>query len=764
MFFFCSRSWPLGEARAAILAEWRREVNRTIGTTQTRLRDLAQDTVRETGQRVANNGRRVANTCIGTQVANNGKRVAAVEARTMRSLDMAVLLQDLDTLFSLHTSKKPAACSRIPIYGSAHGLTRGAMQTQGINWWQLPAAIPLIRLLSGAFQPALTMSQQQPQTEQEVLDILKDFTVDQRDRKTIESEWSQMEENTKTTNKVVVERRAKKDVKEPRRGSNSALRMLARREEKRKEMAARHSYKLKEFQASNGESHFIVVKSKKEEEKAKTTVLKDVEDFFADWRVNLQRRRAQRHPRSRKLSHRAERRQIIQSAVGPTPQTYAQALQRNLKSRAVEQPSVEEIFSSFNTFVEEEFNRICNDEPAAPQPATLDMGDIFFPFRHNFHVPTAQPEDVDILATAAMLPFAVAAVVVEPPFDCGQPTVLTAKPKSQPTRTAVTAEPAGCRQRPQHKQLMSPATTAKQVKAKKRLQQQPLKQQPQHELLIHAKKQLQQQPVQQPLKQQQQHELFIHAQKQLQQQPVQQQQQPRKQQQLQQQPVQQQQQPLKQQQLQQQPAQQHQQPLKQQQLQQKPVQQQQKPVQQQQKPLKQQQPQQELLIHSKKQALKPSQTCPKPVPAVATVLPSWHGRLGDQRLPAAKTVNNFCAELIFADWLQNFREPIIITTASQLIVNSGYEASFFVDWCHNFTEPAIAAPLLAETGSISPKSSFSGQKRRLHEEGKKKAEMEEEEESSKDERRVDYAKNVRIRDKKRTDVQRRSAGQRVAAK
>ena len=37
------------------------------------------------------------------------------------------------------------------------------------------------------------MSQQQPQTEQEVLDILKDFTVDQRDRKTIESEWSQME-------------------------------------------------------------------------------------------------------------------------------------------------------------------------------------------------------------------------------------------------------------------------------------------------------------------------------------------------------------------------------------------------------------------------------------------------------------------------------------------------------------------------------------------------------------------------------------------
>ena len=149
---------------------------------------------------------------------------------------------------------------------------------------------------------------------------------------------------------------------------------------------------------------------------------------------------------------------------------------------------------------------------------------------------------------------------------------------------------------------------------------------------------------------------------------------------------------------------------------------------------------------------------------MATVLPSWHGRLGDQRLPAAKTVNNFGAELIFADWLQNFREPIIITTASRIIVNSGYEASFFVDWCHNFTEPAIAAPLLAETGSISPKSSFSGQKRRLREERKKKAEMEEEEESSKDERRVDYAKNVRIRDKKRTDVQRRSAGQRVAAK
>jgi hypothetical protein len=53
------------------------------------------------------------------------------------------------------------------------------------------------------------------------------------------------------------------------------------------------------------------------------------------------------------------------------------------------------------------------------------MADIFFPFRHNFHVPRAQPEDVDIFATAGCLPFAPAAAAA-PPFHCGQPTVLTA--------------------------------------------------------------------------------------------------------------------------------------------------------------------------------------------------------------------------------------------------------------------------------------------------------------------------------------------------
>ena len=77
--------------------------------------------------------------------------------------------------------------------------------------------------------------------------------------------------------------------------------------------------------------------------------------------------------------------------------------------------------------------------------------------------------------------------------------------------------------------------------------------------------------------------------------------------------------------------------------------------------------------------------------------------------------------------------------------------------------PAAAGSSCGSSPSCSPKGSMSGEKRRRRkpEKEKKEEEEEEEEENSKDGRREDYAKNIRIRDKKRTDAQRKSTGKRI---
>jgi hypothetical protein len=421
-------------------------VNRTLGATQTRLRDLAQDKLRETSQRVE-----------GLAGGRQAGAAVPVEPQTLRSLDMAVLLHDLDSLFSMYSGMSDRILhNKIPIYGAAGPVSREKKEIgSALTPWRQPIS-PLVHLLRLSCELSGYIL---PQTEKDVVDVLRDFTVDQRSRKNIEAEWREQEEKkraqAKTTIQVGVVDKKKKEMKMPRRGSNSVLRMAARKEERRS------AFQLKEFQTRSGEKHFLVVKSKMAAAAPAAAHNRDVEDIFADWRVNLQRRRAQRRPRHRKLSHRAERRQIInaaKSASGHQQLTYAEIARRNLKR--VEQPSVEEIFSAWTAnlqelnalLVEQSADNNKNSVEAAAKNSkeklnSEDMADIFFPFRHNFHVPRAQPEDVDILATAGCLPFAPAAAAA-PPFHCGQPTVLTAlkgrdKPLKSPPASAVVRIEAG---------------------------------------------------------------------------------------------------------------------------------------------------------------------------------------------------------------------------------------------------------------------------------------------------------------------------------
>jgi len=134
-----------------------------------------------------------------------------------------------------------------------------------------------------------------PAEETAVAELLQDFIQDQAPYKSLLEEWFNAQNSQKRT--MQLKALAKREVKTPRRGSNSIMRMKERKEQRQMKQ-----YQLKEFE-NNGEKHYLVVKKK-----TKNT-MDEVEDIFADWNKNLSiiKRPRSSKPRQRKLSHRQER-------------------------------------------------------------------------------------------------------------------------------------------------------------------------------------------------------------------------------------------------------------------------------------------------------------------------------------------------------------------------------------------------------------------------------------------------------------------------
>merc|ERR1711936_1142617 len=218
-------------------------------------------------------------------------------------------------------------------------------------------------------------------------------------RKTILQEWSKMEESKKKAKASYM----KKDPKTGRRGRNSIQKMKDRKETKKSKQ-----FVFKEIE-NKGEKHYYIIKKEIEE----PSNMGDVEDIFADWNKNfahIKRPRSIR-PRVRKISHRAERKEMLKEAnkceeAIKGPLTYSQILRKNLKIPA-DQPSVEDIFGSWMKCVEK-MNRVQKDSNA--------------------------PEDVEIFKSWNFI-FGNDDIKTSPPsiaaFQCGKPTIPQVTQKVQ---------------------------------------------------------------------------------------------------------------------------------------------------------------------------------------------------------------------------------------------------------------------------------------------------------------------------------------------
>merc|ERR1711936_387221 len=265
------------------------------------------------------------------------------------------LMKDLDALYAKYNLINNL--NKIPIYN---------VQNDALNKMNNHSPFPWYKQLGLPVQRSMfdcpTPMRQNEGSNKNILSLLHDFVSDQKSQKSIMEEWKKYEESRKKKVPTV-----KKEAKTTRRGRDSVQKM-------------------------------------KEVEEPQVM---EVEDIFADWNKNLREIKRPRKitPRIRKISHRAERKEMLKEAKNEAekaqgPLTYSQMLKKNLKI-AVESPPVEEMFGPWMKNVEKMYK---------PSKATNAADDLEVFKNWNFIF-----EDKPVPVSITAPPLAA--------LECGQPTV-----------------------------------------------------------------------------------------------------------------------------------------------------------------------------------------------------------------------------------------------------------------------------------------------------------------------------------------------------
>jgi len=373
------------QARCEIISEWKNDITAAIDATHKKLNNLGDEKVKGTDEAVK---------AVGVFPDNNGNNCTTV------SLDFNTLMRDLDALYAKYNLINNM--NKIPIYNVQNDALNKMTNHTPFPWYKqfgLPAQTSMFDYP--------TPTNQTNVNNKNILSLLHDFVSDQKSQKSIMDEWKKYEESRKK--KVVPA--VKKEVKTTRRGRDSVQKMKERREVRKYKQ-----YLLREI-VRKGETHFYLMKKEVEEPQSL-----EVEDIFADWNKNLREIKRPRKltPRVRKISHRAERKEMLKDAKNKAekaqgPLTYSQMLKKNLKI-PVESPPVEEMFGPWMKNVEKMY------KPSKATNAADDL-EVFKNWNFIFEDKT-NPVSITAPPLAAL--------------ECGQPTVprVTSKTSKVPDKTS----------------------------------------------------------------------------------------------------------------------------------------------------------------------------------------------------------------------------------------------------------------------------------------------------------------------------------------
>merc|ERR1719297_448631 len=262
------------QARCQILSEWEGEVSRAMAAAHAQLSTLGQERAASAGEAVR---------------ALAPATAASPPPCTTVSLDFETLMRDLDTLYSKYS--RMDRVNKVPIYNVQKDVMN--MSHSPFPWWK-----PLSTYSEMINFPQPVLPTEHCQGNQKLLSLLHDFVADQKSQKTIMEDWKKMEESKK---KMANSKKESKS-KLTRRGRDSVQKMKERREIRKYKQ-----FLLKEI-VKKGETHYYVMKKEIAEPQNV-----EVEDLFEDWKHNLTpiKRPIKLTPRARKISHRAERKEML---------------------------------------------------------------------------------------------------------------------------------------------------------------------------------------------------------------------------------------------------------------------------------------------------------------------------------------------------------------------------------------------------------------------------------------------------------------------
>jgi len=370
-------SKSIEKAKSQILAEWKDDINKAIDATHTKLNDLGNEKLKET-------------TIVAMSLTPEAIKTEAAGKNDCKTVDtclnLKTLMAELDILYQRYNGNT-VGLTKVPIYNVQCNEIPKA-RNAAFPWWK--PICTLAQMVDFPRHLAVTGSEE----KKDYTSLLKDFIADQKSRKSIIQDWNKMEDNKKKAKASLM----KKESKTARRGRNSTQKMKERRDIKKC-----RQFLLKEIE-NQGEKHYYVMKKDINEPSNMTAV----EDIFADWSSNFARIKRPRtiKPRTRKISHRAERKEMVKEAkmaeeVVQGPLTYSQMVRKNLKIPQ-DGPSVEEIFGTWMKCIDK-----MNKVPRITNEA--DDVEVFKSWNFIFGSNEVKP--------AAICPPPISA------FECGQPTI-----------------------------------------------------------------------------------------------------------------------------------------------------------------------------------------------------------------------------------------------------------------------------------------------------------------------------------------------------
>jgi len=353
------------QAKTEIAKDWKIDFQKAFGTTHAKLEKLAGDKTKEVESLAKINIKE-------KEINKNKKKVINIEFNNNEHSknessygNLKDLIKELDRMCNILQGDSPTIHS-IPIYSKeARGQLLPAYNNE---WLDLQRSL----LYHGDINIYLN-------NRQSFLDVLEDFKIKfyNTNEKLKKSPGNRLEH----TNAV-----------------KAQTRMLERKEE----------HLLKQFK-ENGQDRYLIIKKK--QPLINNDFKMDCEDYFKDWKFNLENKNtfeqrkkaamAARKTRTRKLSNRALRKELLKEIdqdEKKKPLSYSDIVKKNLKA------PMEDIFEAWRDYLQE-LDDIINDESRT----SFSKGDSV----------------EDILSTAKGFQKELQ--------NCGQPTVKTAA-KRQPIR------------------------------------------------------------------------------------------------------------------------------------------------------------------------------------------------------------------------------------------------------------------------------------------------------------------------------------------